>query len=147
MNMDVDPTQRVIAELDIRNVLGRLAHLADDGDLEEYLDCFTEDATWGAPGSFDVRRGRTELLKGALERRESGLQGPGSGTRHVLTTTSVEIIDEETARAWSYFLFLDTADEQTDGVAVRLTGRYLDEFKRSPTGWKLAGRRIVSDVN
>ena len=145
--MDLDPTARVAAELDIRNVLGRLAHLADDGDLEEYLGCFTEDATWDAPGSFGVRRGHAEILEGAQERRASGLQGPGSGTRHVLTTTSVELVDRDLARACSYFLFLDTAGTETGDVAVRMTGRYLDEFTRSSAGWKLASRRIVTDLN
>lgn len=144
--MDPDPIEQVAAELEIRNVLARLAHLADDGDLEEYLDNFTEDATWATAGSDQVRRGRDDLLAGALERRSSGIQGPGSGTRHVLTTTAVEVLDSGRATARSYFLFLDT-DDGGGGVAVRLTGRYLDDFRRTPMGWKLAGRRIVTDVN
>jgi 3-phenylpropionate/cinnamic acid dioxygenase small subunit len=143
--VDPDPIEQMAAELEIRNVLARLAHLADDGDLEEYLDNFTEDATWANPGSDQVRRGREDLLAGALERRASGIQGPGSGTRHVLTTTAVEVLDSGRATARSYFLFLDTNDD--GGAVIRLTGRYLDDFRRTPMGWKLAGRRIVTDVN
>lgn len=142
--MNPDPIDRLVAELEIRNILARLAHLADDGDLEEYLGYFTDDATWGNLGSDDVRSGRADLLAGAVERRESGIQGPGSGTRHVLTTTSVEI-DDDAARARSYFLYLDT--KEADGVAVRLTGRYLDDFTRTPEGWRMSRRRIVIDVN
>ena len=40
---------RTAAELKIRNLIARIALLADQGDLDEYVDQFTEDALWGFP--------------------------------------------------------------------------------------------------
>lgn len=140
--MDEQQLDRLVAEAEIRNVVARLAHLADDGDLAEYLDLFTEDATWES--ATDRRAGREDLLAGARQRRADGIQGPGSDTRHVNTTLWVRIDGPDTATAESYFLFL--ADAST-APRVRLTGRYEDTFRRTPDGWKLASRRIRHDVN
>ncbi len=57
-------------ELAIRNVVARLAMLADEGDLEEYVDLFTDNARWDMPGG--ELQGRENLLAGAIERRAAG---------------------------------------------------------------------------
>ena len=140
----IDPLERVVAESEIRNVVARLGHLADDGDLDEYLTLFTTDATWGVAGFGEVLGGHAELLRGARQRRADGIQGPGTGTRHLNTTLWVSVDGPDEARAGSYFLFVDTRTEPT---TVRSTGRYDDRFRRTPEGWKLAARTITTDIN
>ena len=80
-------------ELAIRNLLARLAQLADDGELAEYIQCFSDDAVWGGSG-FGEKKGRDEIMAGAVERRASGTSGPGTHTRHVITTTAVSLQGE-----------------------------------------------------
>ena len=124
-------------ELEIRNLLARLAHLADDGELEEYIQLFSDDASWGGGGQ-PLRKGHAEILAGARERRATGLAGPGSHTLHVLATTAVQL-DGESASARSIFHFYT----DTNAVPVlRIIGVYDDGFQRTPRGWKLSSRVI-----
>jgi len=132
-----DQLSRVADELEIRNVIHRLAQLADDGPLEDYAALFTDDAVWGG-GAFGVRRGKADIVAGGRERRAAGVAGPGTHKRHVITTTAVKL-DGDRAEVRSYMLFyVDCDKEPKVGVATV----YEDEFRRTPSGWKLAHRAI-----
>lgn len=133
--------RRLADELEIRNVVARLAHLADTSgpdDLGEYIDLFTSDATWEMPAS--QHRGRVEILEGARERRRSGQQGPGTNSRHVITTQAVRFEGTDSATSDAYFLFVA---ETTGTPVIRLVGHYRDLFRREPGGWRLARRQIT----
>jgi uncharacterized protein (TIGR02246 family) len=136
-----DELRRLADELQIRNVVARLAQLADTSgpdDLGEYIDLFTGDATWEMPGS--ERRGRLEILEGARERRRSGQQGPGTNSRHVITTQAVRFEGTDSAVSDAYFLFVA---DTTGAPVIRLIGHYHDLFRREQGGWKLARRQIT----
>jgi 3-phenylpropionate/cinnamic acid dioxygenase small subunit len=128
-------------QIAIHNLIARLAHFADMApidDLDDYIACFTEDATWEM-GAV-VKRGHEELLEGARERRRDGAQGPGTNSRHVITTVAVTIDQPDVATSDAYFLaYGDTATSPT----VKLMGHYHDTFRRTADGWKLARRQIT----
>jgi len=124
-------------ELAIRNLIARLAQLADDGELAEYIQCFSDDAVWGGSG-FGEKKGRDEIMAGAVERRASGTSGPGTHTRHVITTTAVSLQGER-ATSRSVFHFYASTDAKP---SLEIMGVYDDEFLRSESGWKLARRTI-----
>jgi 3-phenylpropionate/cinnamic acid dioxygenase small subunit len=86
-----------------------------------------------------TRTGRDEILEGVRERRAAGLQGPGTETRHVLSTMAVDVRgDSATAR--SYFTFYT----QTASSPVLFSmGQYDDVFRLTADGWKLAHRVIT----
>src|SRR5205823_5551423 len=110
----------VADELAVRNVIASLALLADDGDLDDYVALFTPDAQWEMPGA--PRHGYADIRAGAEARRATGGAGPGSATRHMVTTTAV-VIDGERAVARSHWLFLtDTAT----APKIQLAGAYVD---------------------
>lgn len=123
-------------ELAIRNVVARLAMLADGGDLEEYVDLFTDDARWDMPGG--ELQGRENLLAGAIERRAAGTVGPGSNTRHVIATQSVEVDGDEAVSDAYWQFWVNTASEPS----VALFGTYRDRLVRTDGEWKLAHRTI-----
>ena len=100
---DTVMTQRLVDELEIRNLVARLAQLADMGDLDEYVSLFTEDASWEMPGA--PRHGRADIMAGAQDRRNSGTTGPESHTRHVISTLLVQSDGSDKATADSYWLF------------------------------------------
>jgi 3-phenylpropionate/cinnamic acid dioxygenase small subunit len=139
-------TPSTVADAEIRNVLARIAQLADTGDLDEYLTLFVDDAVWSMPDNPAIgmlaneRRGHAEIRAGAEERRASGLQGPGTQTRHVLTTTAVSVERDDRATARSYFLFFESTTTQP---LVRTMGQYDDVMVRGERGWQLAHRTIT----
>lgn len=136
-----DTSQQAADDLAIRNLVARLAHLADMAgaeELDEYVAMFTEDASWEMAGN--ERRGRDAILEGARERRQSGTQGPGTHSRHVITTQAVRFDGPDTAVSDAYFLFV--ADTDTSPV-IRLVGHYHDRFRREAGIWRLARRRIT----
>ncbi|MEY2404389.1 MAG: hypothetical protein QOD38_1940 [Acidimicrobiaceae bacterium] len=138
--------RRVADELEIRNVLARLAQLADSGDTGEYVSLLTDDVIWAMPPNPAIglpaseRRGHAEIASGQRERMAAGHQGPGSNTVHMVNTISVRFDRDDAATARSYFMFwTSTATEPT----VTSMGRYEDAFRRTPDGWKLARRTIT----
>ena len=134
------------ADAEIRTLLARIAQLADTGNLDEYLTCFTEDAVWAMPDNPAVgmtaneKRGHAEILQGAQDRRASGLQGPGTESRHVLTTVAVTVESETRATARSYFQFFGTTSTTP---TLRTMGQYDDAFVKGERGWQLAHRTIT----
>lgn len=131
-------SQRVADELEIRNRVARLAQLADMGDLNEYVSLFTDDASWEMPGA--PRRGQADIMAGAQDRRSSGTTGPGSNTRHVISTLSVQTDGSDEAVADSYWLFYGST---TSSPTVQLMGHYHDTWRRLADGWRLARREIA----
>jgi len=141
-------THRLEDELAIRNILGAMAQLADsESDLQQYRKLFAENGSWtllAAAGAADQDAltyvGRTQIVDGALSRRKSGGQGPGSNVMHDVSTTVVDFDDDDTARVTSYFkLFGDTHQNPR----VLGMGRYFDTFIRTGTGWELSERIVA----
>ena len=137
---------RADADAQIRSVLARIAQLADTGDLDEYVTLFADDAVWAMPDNPSLgmpaseKRGIAEIRAGAEQRRADGVQGPGTNTRHVLTTTAVDVESDDRATARSYFMFYgDTIGQPV----LRNMGQYDDVLVRGERGWQLAHRTIT----
>jgi 3-phenylpropionate/cinnamic acid dioxygenase small subunit len=142
--MTAVPEERVAAELEIRNLIAALAINADIGEIDDYTALFTEDAVWEMPANpamgleASVKTGRSDIAAGVRERRSSGVQGPGSGTWHSITTQQIEVSGDE-ASGRVYYQFLG----KVDGKPSLLTlGRYADRYVRTADGWRLAHRTI-----
>jgi len=97
---------------------------------------FTDDALWEMPGS--AIQGRENLLAGAIERRAAGTVGPGSNTRHVITTQAVAVDGDEAISDAYWQFWVNTAAE----ASIALFGTYRDRLARTADGWKLAHRTI-----
>jgi hypothetical protein len=118
----------------IRSLLGRAAHLADEGTPEDYRTLYTPDATWSMGGS--TQTGVEEIVAATRQRRSQGVSGPGTGTRHFVVPMHVTV-EGDKASAVSYFLFLgDTAT----APVVKLFGVYTDDLVRTAAGWRIARR-------
>ena len=125
-------------ELQIRNLIAQMAQVADEcQDLAEYGALFCEDAHWEIKGQ-SAFRGREQIIAGAAQRRSEGLVGPGSHTRHVITTLQVQVEGEHASATCTCLFYTDTATQPT----VRALTKYSDEFVRTPEGWRMSRRLI-----
>lgn len=128
----------------INNLYAQLAQAADHGTLDEYRSLWTEDGVWEAPPQDPVglpaqkRVGIDDVIAGAAERREAGMQGPGTNTWHVVSNVHVSPEADQADATAYYFYYVDTIS----GPRLLITGRYHDRFTRTADGWLLAHRRI-----
>jgi 3-phenylpropionate/cinnamic acid dioxygenase small subunit len=136
--------QRIGDRLEIANLLARIAQFADSGDPDQYIACFTPDAVWDLTDATDLPMdvqticGRDALLAGVHERRAAGIQGPGTHTRHDVSSVTVEV-EGDRATARSYFRYY----RGTDGTpSLAAMGVYTDVFVRGEAGWQLHRREI-----
>ena len=139
--------QRVADELEIRNVVARLAQVADNvsiDEIDEYVALFTEDATWAVLSDqflpAQERHGHDELRAAARKRREDGVQGPGTNRRHVISTHS--IVFETPDRAQSHCYWQNITETLSEAQVIAGIGQYFDTFVRTPDGWRLHRREI-----
>lgn len=133
------PGERAADEWAVRNTISRLALYADGvGTVDQYAALFTEDAEWEMPGG--PRKGRESIRQGSHERRAAGGVGPGSHTRHMITTVAVEFTGPDEAVSDSYFVFLVDTNETP---RVQGVGYYHDTLRRTDEGWLMARREIT----
>jgi hypothetical protein len=146
--------QKLVDEAAIRNLIARLARLADlSQNLEdEYYSLWTEDGVYdvrepigwkpGDPSLAKKVAGHAELRKDRNMLRSTGFQGPGTDVWHLNTTLSVLVHDNDTAEAESYWVLVHGRGTPQ----VLRIGHYHDTFRRTPQGWKIA-YRIVTPNN
>ncbi|MEE3849663.1 nuclear transport factor 2 family protein [Gordonia sp. LSe1-13] len=132
--------------VEISNALARIAYAADFGSMQEYADLLTDDVVWVLPDAPAVslpaqeRKGIEAVLAGARERRESGLQGPGTASMHVVTNISVSPGEnEDEALSTAYWHFLTGLGKVPKLVQ---SGTYHDRFVFERGAWLLAHRTI-----
>ena len=124
-------------ELAVRNLVARVAQYADGPEVDAYVALFTPDAVWDMPGA--PRRGHAAIRAGSEERRAAGQIGPGSNTRHVVSTVAVRIHEDHAVADSVWQFYVDTASTPR----LQLMGSYHDECRRVGHEWKLAHRRIT----
>ena len=144
--MSSDLTQRCELRLHVVDLLHRIAVAADlaaDAELPTaYRPHFTTDAVWemidDATGYAERREGIDDLMDGITRRRATGRNGPATGVRHHLTTTTVSSIDDTTCVAISHFLVT-----RPDGSAPPSAGTYTDRLVDVGDGWQIDHRLVI----
>jgi hypothetical protein len=137
--MFMDPSEnsrgtRAEDDAAIRNLIGLAALLGDEGTPDDYRRVYAPDATWHMGQTR--QSGADAIVAAAAARRAEGVNGPGTGTRHLVVTLHVEVAGDR-ARAVSYFVFLA-------GTAIRNAGTYRDELVRTGQGWQIRSREITA---
>jgi 3-phenylpropionate/cinnamic acid dioxygenase small subunit len=134
---DISQLDQVAAQLEIRNAIGALARITDEGDFADYEALLTADVEFDMMGRPVL--GPAAVLEGMAQRRAAGSTGPGSNTRHCVTTVEVNLSSDSTAESHAAWLLVaDTLGAKT----VAVLGTYSDRWVKTPTGWKLAERVV-----
>ncbi|GIH06702.1 hypothetical protein Rhe02_47690 [Rhizocola hellebori] len=118
----------------IRSLIGRAAHLGDEGEPDDYRTLYTDDAVWTMGES--TQTGIEAIVEATRQRRLQKVSGPGTDSRHLVVPLHVST-NGDTASAVSYFLFfVNVATVPT----VKMFGVYEDELARLPVGWRIRRR-------
>lgn len=130
---------------EIQELVVRYATALDTLDANAYADVFTEDAVFDVTGT--VYRGRAAIrgiVTGLQESRDRALSEstPVASLYHVMSNTSIEIIDEDEARHTSYAQTVRLGDDGQ--FVVGFMGRYEDVIVKRDGRWQIQSRRLVS---
>lgn len=117
----------------IRELTARYNQTFDGGDLEGWLDCFTEDIVFILGGK--------ELGRGLDGMRKFGAEMQGKLQVRHLTTDAIIRVTGDTATQDVYLLLVDTSA----GSAFKTSGCYADELRKTPDGWKFSKRVATLD--
>jgi 3-phenylpropionate/cinnamic acid dioxygenase small subunit len=124
----------------IRALIHRYAELIDLGDLDAVAALFTH-GTWSSPG-------RGAPLRGAEQVRHAYdgviLYDGIPSTKHVISNVTIDIADDGTATARSYFTVLQGRPDFP--LQPVIAGRYHDKFERAGDAWRFADRQIIPDL-
>ena len=140
---DVPDDQRRAIEWDVTRLINHYVNLNDAQDWAAVAALYTEDARFARPskpGAFI--EGREALLASFLAR-------PARAQRHVMANIVVDVIDADTARAFSVIVLYmgDAADDGGPGAGLPvkdpnspLIGTFTDLIVRTGAGWRFAER-------
>ena len=135
----------------IQNLLFSYARIADQQRFLEWLDLFTEDASYSAITYENLHDQGLYLFKDdgkeAMKERVTFLMGfwqVGRGkTLHMVSNIQVSDIQENGAKARSYFVIYRTGD---DGVTqFHACGEYDDTLVRQDGRWLFQQRKVIVD--
>jgi 3-phenylpropionate/cinnamic acid dioxygenase small subunit len=135
-----------VDQMALRNLVSRIAHTADAGELSAYGECFAPDAEWWPPEEpgvdvpTDPSIGLEHIVSRAADRRAQGVQGPGTHTRHVVSTSAFEMDGPDQARGLSYWRYY-THTAETPRLFSQ--GEYHDTFVRLEGRWVLLKRVLL----
>ncbi len=125
-------------EWDVSRLINQYVNLNDAGDWAAVAALYTRDGSLRRPSGGDPVQGREAILAAFLAR-------PARAQRHVIANTVVDVIDADTARAFSVIVLYmgDAADD--GGLPVQdakspLIGTFTDLCVRTADGWRFKER-------
>ena len=141
---DDELTERLVrleAERAIVATLYAYGHALDYGDRDEFLGCFTPDASYVVAMRIETGNGFEAHGHDQFTAYfDNHTHAPAAWHKHITTNPMVRV-DGDRAEVTSYFLRVDAGTESGSPVIVA-SGRYLDEFVRNDAGdWRIRSRR------
>lgn len=137
--------QPALDHIHIRETIAKYGLLYDEGELDAFVQLFTEDAVVDIqppPGFFDVPvRGRDAIERAFRSRyAEVSLQGT---RRHVITNT---VVDLDGDRASATSMLIAMVARHSGELDLLGSGVYRDVLRRVDGAWLFAERRLTMDT-
>jgi uncharacterized protein (TIGR02246 family) len=132
---------------EIAELVTRYVTALDTRDADMYAEVFTEDGIYDVTGT--VYEGRAAIRKIVTDLQEARDRNEAAGTPtadlyHVMSNSSIELIDEDEARHTSYAQTVRAADGGQ--FIVGFMGRYEDVIVKRDGRWQIQSRKLVSFV-
>jgi uncharacterized protein (TIGR02246 family) len=138
--------QRLLDKDEIAALVARYVTALDTLDADAYAGVFTEDAEYDVTGT--VYKGRAAIRKIVTDLQESRARNdagkPTPRLYHVMSNSSIEILDATHARHQSYAQTVRLADNGQ--FVVGFMGRYDDELVEVGGHWLIKSRKLVSFI-
>lgn len=142
-----DTVQMLLDRAEIEELVTRYVTALDTLDADAYANVFTEDAVYEVTGT--VYRGRPAIRKIVTDLQESRARNEAQGTSspalyHVMSNSSIELVDDDEARHMSY---AQTVRQAESGQFVAgFMGRYEDVIVKRDGRWQILSRKLVSFI-
>jgi hypothetical protein len=141
------PRLPVDDELEIRSIFARYGHLADAGD-PNFVQLFTEDATWARMNSPPASQGGSGLPQEAIQGHaklgalmEEVMKKKFRQRMHHQMTDFYVVPGADADEAVGYARALIT--DWRDGPGkFAMFGKYDLRFRRTPTGWRISDVKV-----
>ena len=142
-----DAIRKLQDRAEIEELVTRYVTALDTLDADAYANVFAEDAVYEVTGT--VYEGRAAIRKivtdlQALRDRNEASNTPSAALYHVMSNSSIEIIDDDEARHTSYAQTVRAAE--SGQFIVGFMGRYEDVIVKRDGKWQILSRRLVSFV-
>jgi ketosteroid isomerase-like protein len=124
----------------IRDLMSAYCFHVDNGEFDQFVGLFTEDAIFeaGPFGRLQGRRAIYEFINGQVPRPGEGPARKHCTLNHVIRVHGIE------ARADSYIVVLR---ESSAGIMASLAGRYEDLLVKEAGEWRFKVRKIHFDIS
>jgi 3-phenylpropionate/cinnamic acid dioxygenase small subunit len=122
---------------EIRELYARYAHTVDNGQLNEWIDCFSDDGVFDSP-RFGKHTGREGLRRFAAIYKESL---GGARPFHQITNVIFHIEGDQ-ASGCCYLTYYHCKDGK---AALSAAGRYTDKLRKVGGGWRFESRKVTID--
>src|SRR4030067_3696743 len=123
-------------KLAIQELMARYHHASSFGDIETWVNCFTEDGVFEC--FFGALKGRTALRQYMTERTMERREHP---LRHLATNIIINVQGDQ-ASAKCYVLLLQVSPE---GVRILSTAIYNDKLTKVGGAWRFSHRKVDFD--
>lgn len=139
--------QKLLDRAEIEELVARYVHALDTHDADAYASVFAEDAVYETP--MTTYRGRAEVRKLVTDLEASRVRNEAEGRPtprlyHVMSNSSIEILDATNARHKAYAQTVRAADNGQ--IVVGFMGRYEDVLVKRGGRWVIQTRKLVSFV-
>jgi hypothetical protein len=139
--------QKLVDRAEIEELVARYVTALDGLDADAYEGVFTADGEYDVTGN--VYKGRAAIRKIVTDLQASRARNDAAGTPsvrlyHVISNSSIEIIDAANARHQSYAQTVRLADNNQ--FVVGFMGRYEDVLVKIGGRWLIKSRKLVSFI-
>lgn len=139
--------QMLLDRAEIEELVTRYVTALDTLDAEAYANVFAEDAVYEVTGTVYEGRAAIKMIVTDLQAsrdraRQEGRTSPA--LYHVMSNSSIEIIDEDEARHTSYAQTVRAAENGQ--FIVGFMGRYEDVLVKRDGRWQILSRKLVSFI-
>jgi hypothetical protein len=131
----MDESLRASAEAACLRLTQAIFVLSDRGEYAAYANLFTETGRFCRPG-LDVS-GRHAILEAIQKRSDHVVM------RHVGISAVVDMIDDNRAGGRGSHVFF-MHDKNTGISAPPVVADFMDEYERTPAGWRIAARVVTT---
>ncbi|EXG80460.1 nuclear transport factor 2 family protein [Cryptosporangium arvum] len=136
--MPTDAIRELIDRFAVTDVLSTYARLVDERDFAAVGALFTDDCV----AEYGVRESDVLRSSAAVTDWLATQLADGTATSHHLSNVTVAFPDADHAETTSYVhAWHGVAGADVDPVVL---ARYVDRFERTPTGWRIAHRRMFA---